>query len=363
MSTATDFPTRPNNAVDRQRRAYESFFAEYAGDIRRVASEYTSNRVARRRMLITSQEKLNNPTWEQDATMVTRVLKGIPFIPAAEGRYTPLALGAVQYFVLHRPGDDPPSCTFTNTILTGVIPSAPKDAAVAHFVIGPAGELVQMVDLADMAHHVGGGARGVNNRTAVGAEISGAIGEPMTAAQYSRLAWLIARMARLFSFPVDAQHIVKHSQLTTTRRDPGPHCDYDRVLRDAAAALTRTPATIEFESPFSPESQANTAMLEIIDAAGRANSPGEQSVLLAQAGQLNAVERTSQLLSSDRTRAALSSQEHATKVYRWRAASAATLAATVTKLVSVRPPPPPVVVGYNFDTGQWTGPDGPEGAV
>lgn len=96
----------------------------------------------------------------------------------------------------------------------------------AHFLVGQAGEVVQLVRLEDTAWH----ASGVNACT-VGIEhiarTPGELGKddpglPLTATQLDASAALVRWLCRRFALPVDSRHIVPHCRVVgTTHLDCG----------------------------------------------------------------------------------------------------------------------------------------------
>ena len=221
-----------------------------------------------------------------------RVVSRASFVPAHPSRFVTRGPGRelkYEYFVIHRPG----VVGFMHWFVPG-IGAVGRNATLAesvakatsfcslknlmalfrvretqtatHFLIGLAGELVQMIDLADMAWHVMSlthptlGVK-INNSNAVGVELEGFVqpyGKIITSltpeqqaktksdfppAQLQTLAWLLRwfRDNQHYGIPLDKKHIILHSELDPARRtDPGINMDLDNLLGIATSMPTVT---------------------------------------------------------------------------------------------------------------------------
>jgi N-acetyl-anhydromuramoyl-L-alanine amidase len=105
----------------------------------------------------------------------------------------------------------------------------------AHFLIRRDGELVQFVPTTRRAWHAGASswrARERCNDFSIGVELEGSDQGPFEAAQYERLAALIAALRA--QYPL--RELAAHSDIAPGRKtDPGPGFDWPRLL----AALSR----------------------------------------------------------------------------------------------------------------------------
>ncbi len=88
------------------------------------------------------------------------------------------------------------------------------------------------------------------NRYYTSIEIEGyaeSLARTMTPAQYDTLVEWSARMAIMFDYPVNRQRLIAHSELITTKRDPGPSVLVDKFISEVQSRVTEltrgTPTT------------------------------------------------------------------------------------------------------------------------
>lgn len=306
--------------------SYAKFFNSYGATVRDYAQAYTSNRLAVLQRTLNAAQ-LATPGFAANAALLSKVLKQAQFVPAHPERYEVRAMGQVKYFVLHRPGDDPASCSFSNTVLTFMYPPALDGGkkTATQFVVGTDGELTQMVDLEDLARHVSGsGAH--NNTNCVGVEIAGSIYEPITPAQFSMVAWLVAAMAKTYGFEINAQTVLRHSDLSpATRRDPGPFLALDKLLLAANAELQRISAVTGslFHAPFDPATETSKEMMAVLDAANQSLAPGQKALQVSAASRIESVMRLDRMSNIDRLALFQTAQRHALRTVSWQSADVA----------------------------------------
>lgn len=347
---------------------YASFFAKYSQSILDYAQAYTSNRLqlAQRTLQASAvSDPMNTAIRIAQAALLRRVLYEAQFTPAHPARISPKMQESISYFVLHRPGKNPKACTFTNTMATFLIPPSldgNKDSAT-HFIIGPQGQLVQMIDLDDGAHHVG---RGNMNFNSVGVEITGAISEPIPAAQFERVVWLLATMSAIGQFPIDTAHVLKHSTLAPRiREDPGPHLNYLRLLAEANRAKARLGAAVRtlYKSPFDPATDVYKDIAAILDAANTSRGPGQKALRISSAARIESIFRSDQMVRATRTSIATAAQTHAEHIATNQQADVANRTFTdrqaqaAEEEISSRreaAAASTAVVGYNLETGLWS---------
>jgi hypothetical protein len=221
------------------------------------------------------------------------VLKGATFVPAHPTRWKPgLDLRQVTHFVVHRPGLYPPACTLTNIVREF---SQENRNASTHFIIGLNGELIQMVDLADIAFHAGKspGLGTHGNKISVGVEIEGAIGERFSVEAYTTLAKLLSILANKTQIHLNnaSRVVVGHSEVRPGKKlDPGPNFDYEFALRLARA----TPA--ESGNPFTDSPLDITAVLAgIVTSSQSPESFGAQALHGQMTNDAMAIVRTLQM--------------------------------------------------------------------
>lgn len=113
----------------------------------------------------------------------------------------------------------------------------------AHYIIGDAGEIVQMVPDEKKALHCGSKTQPNWNDRSLGIEHAGWVddGKPPTQAMLASSARVVAILARKYSIPCDRQHILGHVEVPgVDHTDPGaewPWGDYLSMVTAHRAAL------------------------------------------------------------------------------------------------------------------------------
>lgn len=111
----------------------------------------------------------------------------------------------------------------------------------AHFTIGKGGKVVKSVRIQDIAWHagtspIGSGGRfesDILNANSIGIEHAGFVDDPdfPTLAQYIISAALVRLLCAKYDILIDRKHIVSHSEIKSTKQDPGPNWDWDFYMR------------------------------------------------------------------------------------------------------------------------------------
>jgi AmpD protein len=129
-------------------------------------------------------------------------------------------------------------CLFTNTLPTGVHDYFAEIAHLrvsAHALIRRDGELRQYVPFTARAWHAGESnycGRSACNDFSIGIELEGTDDSSYSAAQYERLAILVAALRRAYPSLRDAE-IVGHEHIAPGRKtDPGPGFDWTRLRHE-----------------------------------------------------------------------------------------------------------------------------------
>ncbi len=145
--------------------------------------------------------------------------------PAHSGNYTNASRGAgqINYVVIHTVQGSYAGCIswFKN----------PAANVSAHYVVRSSdGEVTQMVDDADIAHH-----DGCFNSESIGIEHEGYVEDPgkwYTPAMYKASAKLTAWLCDKYGIPKDRQHIMGHGETPdcSTHTDPGSGWDWDHYM-------------------------------------------------------------------------------------------------------------------------------------
>jgi N-acetyl-anhydromuramyl-L-alanine amidase AmpD len=123
-----------------------------------------------------------------------------------------------------------------------------NDAAAvsAHYIVGRNGEVHQYVNEEDTAYHAGAPVGStwkllrplVNpNFYTVGIEHEGRAQDQWTDAQYATSAGLVEEIARRWSIPIDADHIVLHREIRANKTCPGFIFSRDKLLSLIAALI------------------------------------------------------------------------------------------------------------------------------
>jgi N-acetyl-anhydromuramyl-L-alanine amidase AmpD len=186
---------------------------------------------------------------EDDLTQTKDTPLAKAFIPATKATYAPGRPGKVRFIIIH--DIEGSAQAGINTF------KAPGATTSAHYVVSKLGEIVQMVPEANVASHAGHGAF---NGYGIGIEHAGfSKNWTYPQAEYEASAKLVADIAKRNRIPIDAEHIVGHSQVpikatsldvcSATSRlcggvsqhdDPGPNWDwtlYFKLVKKAATAI------------------------------------------------------------------------------------------------------------------------------
>ena len=200
-------------------------------------------------------------------TFAEKIVVGATFVPAHPSRYEALGKGRgrkFKYFLIHRPGGPKTktkpfktlfpgeagydaafayavrACSLKNTIYEFTHENRP---AATHFIIGKSGELVQMVDLDDVAFHTRGRPHPydrslprITNDNSVGVELEGPIFDSFTTVQLQRCAELIRMMADLYGISLEYDperlYVLTHDEIDKSRKkDPWKNFPMNRVLQ------------------------------------------------------------------------------------------------------------------------------------
>lgn len=374
MGFYSDIPTTPTSPSSPPRRLknYENFVVSELQKTADNAVAYMTNRI---NTAARTAGNLDLKSAVDNAAKLSKILVGATFIPAHPSRFIPGAMQQVKNFVFHRPGSTDPKdnkgivpwvdaqghmggCTLLNVVKEF---SQLNSGASTHFIIGYGGELIQMVDLADKAKHIGEGRSGaVQNNNAVGVELEGAIQEPMTTQQLDALIKLVCMMSRIYNIPLDKEHLLLHSALSPkTRKDPGPNFPYEAVISACnlrmVSGLVPTSATAFFQPPFDA-TETYVAQLSslALDVARADPNPGTQANLKDALDKASGKVRAFAMSTIDRTKLATAAVTHGQKVVNFEMQDLTDktkmddlLLATVTPQTAIRG------LLYDFKTCMW----------
>lgn len=211
--------------------------------------------------------------------LLQHVLREATFIPAHPTRFQAGGFDVTdtQYFVLHRPGRNPKASRLDNIVREF---SYPNREAATHFVTGKTGEIIQMVDLADIAYHCGA-SRPATNVNSVGVEMEGAVGEGVPDALYKATALLIARIHQISGMPLDKEHILQHFEILPKEKvDAGKNVSKTRLINLAKEIVGKSTGTDWYKEPFAPIDTVFSSAIELVQLAELANaSQLERSIL------------------------------------------------------------------------------------
>jgi N-acetyl-anhydromuramoyl-L-alanine amidase len=133
---------------------------------------------------------------------------------------------------------------FTNTLPADVHPYFAEISALrasSHLAVTRDGAVTQYVRFTDRAWHAGKSnfeGREACNDFSVGVELEGTDTQPYTAAQYDRLAEIVAALCAAYP-RLSPARLVGHSDIAPGRKtDPGPAFDWPRARRLIAAAVS-----------------------------------------------------------------------------------------------------------------------------
>lgn len=236
-------PAPPSGVVSRKLNGYIGFKSKMLYTVATNSQAYINRRIE---------------TSMLTDTTIKKVLKDAIFTPAHPSRWKPgFDLANMDYFVVHRGGNTPSSCTLIN--LVHEFTQANREAST-HFIIGFNGELVQMVDLADVSFHAGTSTGPVFSTNSSGVELEGAVGEPITMAQYQTLARVLVELNAESGFlqaspglpwetyfSLCRKKIVGHLEILPDKKtDPGYPMNY-YLLISLMKQLTAYPAQDRFK--------------------------------------------------------------------------------------------------------------------
>lgn len=292
MASVPDIPDVVHGEAPEPRKlgAYQSFINSQRSLLAYNAAAYINKRVARSNKFSTSKLK--------------KVFKIATFVPAHETRYIPgdFQVEKMKYFVVHRPGSFPAACTLLNTIREF---SSENRRASAHFIVGLNGEIIQMVDLQDVALHVGGSTmpdgKKNGNHTSVGVEIEGAVGERFTFAQYTAVAKIVNILNDISGFlpnkkaenfiQESKKYLLGHSEIhPNVKKDPGPNFNYSLL----AYLVQKMPSTVSSEwyrPPTDALTSLDSALQQIFLQAANPESATQAAVLNATSSNALAAAR------------------------------------------------------------------------
>lgn len=294
------------------------------------------------KLVANAQAYISNraPTVGGDRSKVRllKILNGpdVQFLAAHTTRFEYGALAspkAIKHIVIHRPGSLKDTtlnltpiagdtrahayswmsvvATFTNE--STVREDGLKDAGSTHFVIGQAGEIIQMVDLEDGSRHVGATGR-INDKNSIGMEIEGAVEEPISTAAMQAAVWVTALICReygLFEMNIKTGklHIPEgiiwpHSKLSHDRTDPGKFFDMawfkkecDKYLNGDVGVLLPVDA---YKPDFTPEPELKDALVSLLNASTTETNEAKTALYVQLQDQVRAAQSAQEALSFTR---------------------------------------------------------------
>lgn len=120
-------------------------------------------------------------------------------------------------------------------------PANPYDTSTHYLIRSSDGDITQMVEEADTAHHIGGW-----NPWTIGIEHEGYIENPSrwyTDVMYRSSARLVRHLCDKYSIPIDREHILGHVEVPgASHTDPGPGWNWDYYMGLVRAAAPSGPA-------------------------------------------------------------------------------------------------------------------------
>lgn len=334
---------------------YQSFISDQLNLLATNASAYVNKRTYRKNKF-------------SDSTL-RKVFTGATFIPAHPTRYSPgdFRVENMRYFVVHRPGVDPAACTLLNVVREFAQENKP---ASTHFIIGFNGELIQMVDLQDVAYHCGHSVmpdgKKNGNYTAVGVELEGAVGQALTYAQYVTLAEIISRLNDINGFLPNKNFsdfillskgvLLSHEEIRPeVKTDPGANFNF-KLLGSLIQKLPTTTRAQWYQPAVDALTSLGSALQEIYLQAANPGSRTEAALLNATTSTSLAIARQLSLLYSNQETtanwAANTANKRALSVGELLAVQAQQMARLSATLPSL--PDTSVAPLLDFDTGQYT---------
>ena len=180
------------------------------------------------------------------------------FEPAGAGHFTPRQSRTIDKIVIHITDGGP---NINGVVRWFQLPRSHRHfkPVSSHYIVGQDGEVVQMVQHKDIAHH----ARGANS-TSIGIEhVANTRGLDYTEAQYCASAALVRWLADQHGIPIDRQHILGHREATQTSKTCPAQFDWDyfmsMVVRQQCFARADMPPEDAgvYQSPNASTAQAH----------------------------------------------------------------------------------------------------------
>ena len=279
------------------------------------------------------------------------VLREATFIPAHPTRFQAggFDVANTKYFVLHRPGRNPKASRLDNIIREF---SYQNRAAATHFITGKTGNIIQMVDLADIAYHCGA-SRPATNINSIGVEMEGAVGESVPDALYEATALLIARVHQISGMPLDKEHILQHFEILPREKvDAGKNVSKTRLINLAKEIVRKSTGTDWYKEPFAPIDTVLSSAVELIKLAELANaSQLERSILQSATASSMGMARAMFFSTFQRDEIPNQAAEHAIRSQNAISADAAFRLKHIGKTVEATPQENVEGVLYDKETG------------
>lgn len=382
--------------------AYASFFQSDIGKLLDTAQAYANKK---------AMQKIDAPS--NNPRIAERVVPGATFIPAHPSRFRIMGPGRgpkTKYFMMHRPGGvefnklnalaqdwrlrtvpglvryAQDACNKKNTM--GEFRSVNKPAST-HFILGLDGQLIQMVDLCDMAYHTftlkhPKTGETVSNSNSVGVEIEGmtqmdkvpaeilrrldpeararfseGFKSPFPAATKQKLAWLLRWFHDNpdYGLILDREHIIGHTEVDPPPRkyDPGPNFDYEEII---AMAKSVPEIKAPFYQPPVDLMQAESLALQVYGGK-MGNVPVGQmrEVMSAAASGMEAKLRSARMRRSGRADYYNAGSTQNANIVAFRGEDIGSKYRTENAAAAAIPQPQANRTGLGFDykTGEWNG--------
>jgi len=390
----------PPLTVDDKKRAvvsYASFFQRVSGKMRDAAQAYANKKA-----------QVSGDTLDHDPRVAQRVVTGATFVPAHPSRMRVLGRSngpKFKYFVVHRPIGlplenvgkvNPGSARKETYTLQRLVEWAINSASVpqvvswfrqygtpacSQFVMGLDGQLIQMVDLCDIAYQVRDlthprTGEPVTNGNSVGIELEGFV-EPFDQKQIAKftapgerekmksgfpfamkqkLAWLLRWFHDnpSYGMPLDTDHVLLHSDLDPSRRtDPGYNFR-DVLVEVLALAAAAAPITSFWAPPVDLVAAEDVAAKRFGAMLGYMSGPYAELVRSAGSGMQSA-SRASAVRQTGRGAYFSAAVEHNAKLVAARAEDVASRLSSETGYLAATLNIQKNRSGLSFDftTGTW----------
>ena len=318
----------------------------------------------------------------------SKILVGATFIPAHPTRYEALGKGRGRkftYFIVHRPGGPKSptkpnrllypgeagfdaafayavkACSLKNTIYEFSVENRP---ASTHFIIGKNGELVQMVDLDDVAYHTRSKPHPsdrslpkITNDNAVGVELEGPVFDDFTSAQLQKLAELLRMMHDIYGISLDYDpqrlYILGHDEIDKRRKkDPWKNFPWNRVMQWAQSVQPFDTKNI-YQDPMDITSSTEALVAEAKRDALTLESGMLKEVAIAAADAIDVETRASRKRAVTRDQLMQERTSFSDKQEAALAEQVATMSKAEETNTSPASSPPKTGSLYNWDTGVW----------